>query len=435
MHVRFKQTLLRSLLLVFSACLFWISCSAQTAPPVIFVDHGPNVQQQLAKHYVVLVSLDGFRYDYARLYHATHLLALAAKGATAPDGMIPSFPSITFPNHYTIITGLYPEHHGIVGNTFYDPVRDESYSYNKPETVTDGSWYGGTPLWSLAEQQGMRSACYFWPGSEAEIQGERPTYYLKFDGKVPNEQRVEQVLDWLLLPPGRRPHFITVYFSDADRAGHQFGPASVQVQDAVHALDEIVGKLADGIGSLNLPVDLIVLADHGMVQFRGESLNLTQFDPEIRSQARIVGPFTIFPKSEADAQNIYGALHSKSDKFVVYRRVQAPPSLHADANPRFGDPIVVETGPYVLGFNDLKEPPFTPKGGNHGYDPVRVPEMKATFIAVGPDIQQNVSVPSFENVDVYPLIAHILNLDITHLKTGPIDGDLGPVRTILKQHR
>jgi alkaline phosphatase D len=171
-----------------------------------------------------------------------------------------------------------------------------------------------------------------------------------------------------------------------------------------------------------------------MVQFRGEFLNLTQFDPGIRSQAKIVGPFTIFPKSEADAENIYGALNGKSDKFVVYRRAHAPPSLHADGNPRFGDPIVVETGPYVLGFNDLKEPPFTPKGGNHGYDPARVPEMKATFITVGPDIQQNVSIPSFENVDVYPLIAHILNLDITHLKTGPIDGDLGPVRTILKQH-
>jgi alkaline phosphatase D len=403
------------------------------AAPVIVAEHGPNASQQISKHYVVLVSLDGFRYDYAKLYHTEHLIALAAKGASAPEGMIPSFPSVTFPNHYTIVTGLYPEHHGIVWNTFYDPERDRTYSYDQPETVTDGSWYGGTPLWSLAEEQGMRSACYFWPGSEAEIQGERPTYYLKYDGKVPNEQRVAQVLDWLKLPPERRPHFITVYFSDADKAGHEFGPGSPEVKNAVHGLDEIIGELAHGIDVLKLPVDLIVLADHGMAEYQGEFLNLSKFDPEVRAHTKRVGHVTLYPKSEAEAQSIYDTLRDKSEKFVVYRRAQVPAYLHYNVNPRSGDPIVIETGPYLMGFADLKKQPFAPKGGNHGYDPRRVPEMKATFIAVGPDIKENYTVPSFENINVYPLIASILGLDFAHLKTGPIDGDLTVLRPMLKQ--
>ncbi len=136
-------------------CLLAGAARAQQA--VIAVDHGPNAASQIDKHYVVLVSLDGFRYDYAKKYGARHLLAIAAHGASAPEGMIPSYPSLTFPNHYTLVTGLYPEHHGIVGNSFYDPERKERYSYTDPKTNSDGSWYGGTPLWSLAEKQGMRT--------------------------------------------------------------------------------------------------------------------------------------------------------------------------------------------------------------------------------------------------------------------------------------
>src|SRR6266849_2956773 len=193
------------------AILVAVICAAQSASTVIEVPNPLNTAGQQDKHYVVLVSLDGFRYDYPTKYGAKNLLAMAARGASAPDGMIPSYPSVTFPNHYSIVTGLYPEHHGIVANTFYDPARKERYSYADPKTNGDGSWYGGTPLWVLAEQQGMRSASFFWPGSEAEIQGKRPSYYLHYDDKFPDEKRVEQVLAWLHLPPEQRPHFITLY--------------------------------------------------------------------------------------------------------------------------------------------------------------------------------------------------------------------------------
>jgi len=402
---------------------------AQTVAPVVTVDHGPNAPQQLSKPYVILVSLDGFRYDYPKRYGAPHLQQLAAHGASAPDGMIPAYPSITFPNHYTIATGLYPEHHGIVANAFYDPDRDSVYSSRDPQSVTDGAWYGGTPLWVLAEQQGMRSASFFWIGSEAEIQGTRPSYYLKYDGSVPNGKRVEQVLAWLRLPPERRPHFITLYFSDTDTAGHEYGPDSPQEADAVHALDNEIGKLIAGINQSNLPVDLIVVADHGMAAVEGPTVYLDQYGLNPAWCKRIVGT-AFYPKSEADAQKAYEALNGKSDKFLVYRRAQVPAGLHFDGNARAGDPVLIPTGPYYLAVSRDPSRPGPPAGA-HGYDPSRVSEMKAIFFAAGPDIRANVTLPPFEDVNIYPLIAKILGLDITNLKTGPIDGKLAVMQGIL----
>jgi predicted AlkP superfamily pyrophosphatase or phosphodiesterase len=412
------------------------------APPIV-VDHGPNSAAQQAKHYVILVSLDGFRYDYARMYGAHNLLAMGERGASAPDGMIPAYPSITFPNHYTIVTGLYPEHHGIVGNVFYDPVRKQVYSYRDAGTVGDGKWYGGTPLWVLAEEQGMRAACFFWPGSEADIQGVRPSYYMKYDSKFPNEKRVKQVLQWLQLPAAQRPHFITLYFSDVDSAGHAHGPDSPEVAGAVHEVDKEVGGLEAGIARLKLPVDVIVLADHGMIKVKGDWIDLDQyFDRALLEKSEET---FMYAKSEEDAAKIYNSLRGKSDKFRVYRSGQVPESLHFDGNPREGDPVVVPTGPYLL---RVSAPPPAPENaagnaamsghgnappvGMHGYDPANMPEMKAIFYAAGPDIREDVKVAPFEDVNVYPLIAHILGLDIAHLKTGGIDGKFAVLRGVLR---
>src|SRR6202140_4082716 len=217
-------------ILILTAAIF----ATKSTSPVIEVPNPPNTAEQQAKHYVVLISLDGFRYDYATKYGAKNLLAMAARGAIAPDGMLPSYPSVTFPNHYAIATGLYPDHHGIVGNSFYDPARKESYSYTNPKTSGDGSWYGGTPLWVLAEKQGMRAASFFWPTSGAEIQGKRPSYYLApYDDNFPDEKRVEQVLAWLQLPPEKRPHLITLYYANTDHAGHSYGPEAPETGEAV----------------------------------------------------------------------------------------------------------------------------------------------------------------------------------------------------------
>src|SRR3984885_12170394 len=301
---------------------------AQDTAPVIAVSNPPNTAAQQAKHYVVLVSLDGFRYDYPRLYGAAHLLQIAVKGASAPEGMFPSYPSLTFPNHISIVTGLYPEHHGIVANSFWDPTREETYVYSKSKSNSDGSWYSGTPLWVLAEQQGMRSACLFWPGSEAEIQGKRPSYYLHFDDKFDDEKRIDIVVAWLKLPPALRPHFITLYYPNVDHAGHAYGPDSEEVRAAVHHLDTMMGELQAKLAALHLPIDLVVVADHGMVAVRGDTVTLSDFAD--LSTFHTDGSL-LYAKSDADAAKADEEFRAHPDsRFTAYRRANTPVELHFD---------------------------------------------------------------------------------------------------------
>jgi predicted AlkP superfamily pyrophosphatase or phosphodiesterase len=378
--------------------------------PVIEVPNADNRAEQLAKHYVVLVSLDGFRYDYAKLYGATHLDAVAKEGATAPDGMLPAFPSVTFPNHYTLVTGLYPEHHGIVAMSFYDPQRKERYAFNDPKTVTDGSWYRGVPLWSLAEKQGMRAACFFWPGSEAEIAGARPSYYLKYDDKVPDEERVDQVVDWLKLPEAKRPHFVTLYFSEVDHAGHEYGPDAPETRAAVRHVDSMIGTLRAHLAKLHLPIDLVVVSDHGMATEQGGWIDLDQYVDF--TGVETVGSL-MYPDSEQEAAKLYAKLRIVSNKFKVYRRDRMPAELDYTGEPRIGDPVVVPTGPYSIRVHGPADSArdHPPNKGVHGYDPGSVPEMRAIFYAEGPDIRKGTRLKSFENVNVYPFLAEILGLN------------------------
>ena len=404
-------------------------CAAQSGISVTESPNPPNTPEQQVKPYVVLVSLDGFRYDYATKYGAKNLRAMAARGASAPEGMLPSYPSVTFPNHYAIVTGLYPDHHGIVANAFYDPARKESYSYTNPKTTGDGSWYSGTPLWVLAEKQGMRTASFFWPTSDAEIQGKRPSYYVApYDESIPDEKRVEQVLAWLRLPVEKRPHFIALYYPNTDHAGHVYGPDAPETADAVRHVDDMIGKLSDGIAALRLPIDLIVLADHGMETLHGGWVILDKWAD--LSQFETSG-LLLYAKSEADADKAYHSLQGASDTFKVYRRAQVPADLHFNSNPREGDPVVVPTGPYTIVAHDPNSNGGTrmPPRGGHGYDPRQMLNMKAIFFAAGPDIRFGVTVAPFENVDVYPLIATILGL-----QTGPVDGNLLVLQGILKMN-
>jgi len=383
--------------------------TAHPALPVIHVDNGPNSAVAQRAHYVVLVSLDGFRWDYARRDGATHLLALGKKGVWAPEGMLPSYPSLTFPNHFTIVTGLYPEHHGLVANSFYDATKDARYSIGNSAAVTDGSWYSGVPLWSLAESQGMRSACFFWPGSEAEIAGFRPTYYLKFDNKIDDSARIDQVLDWLKLPPESRPHFITLYYSEPDHEGHEFGPDAPETKAAVLKVDGLVGKLKQGLDATGLPIDLVVVSDHGMAKAQGGWITLDQVADLSNFDA--VGPL-LYGKTDADAERVYNQLKKASSQYFVYRRKDVPANLNYNQNPREGDPVVIATGPYAIrahGPPDGK-PDREPTVGEHGFDPHKMPEMKASFFAAGPDILPGHTVRPFENVNLYPWLAHLLSL-------------------------
>ena len=297
---------------------------SNSALPVLRVENGPNSEHAKEQHYVVLVSLDGFRWDYAKRDGAKHLLALGKQGVWAPEGMLPSYPSLTFPNHYTIVTGLYPEHHGLVANSFFDEIRAARYGMSDAAAVTDGSWYGGTPLWSLAESQGMRTASFFWVASEAKIAGYRPTFYLKFDDKIDEEARVAQVLAWLKLPEADRPHFITLYFSEPDHEGHEFGPDAPETKAAVLKVDALVGKLKAGLDKTKLPIDLVVVSDHGMVKPDGGWVTLDAF-------ADLTGFGTagnlLYGKTEEDRARVYNQLKKASSQFMAYRRKDVPPGL------------------------------------------------------------------------------------------------------------
>jgi alkaline phosphatase D len=384
------------------------------ALPLQHVDNGNNSEAAQQAHYVVLVSLDGFRWDYAKRYGAKHLLDMGEHGVWAPNGMLPSFPSLTFPNHFTVVTGLYPEHHGLVANTFYDETKKQRYMISDDKVVSDGTWYSGVPLWSLAESQGMRTACLLWPGSEAEIAGHRPTWYAHFDNKSEREDaskqaRIDDVAALLKLPAAERPHFITIYFSDTDHAGHDFGPDSPETKAAVLKVDELVEKLRKALEHTKLPVDLVVVSDHGMVKVEGPWVTLDKFAD--LSGIETAGG-SLYPKSEDEAAKLYNELKKASSQFVVYRRKNVPANLHYDQNPREGDPVVMATGPYAIRMKTpaADKPDKEPTAGAHGYDPHTMPEMKASFFAEGPDIVRGKTVQPFENVNLYPWMAHILGL-------------------------
>jgi len=383
------------------------------ALPLTHVENGSNSAWAEQQHYVVLVSLDGFRWDYAKRDHATHLLALGKAGVWAPEGMLPSYPSLTFPNHYTIVTGLYPEHHGLVANSFYDPARKARYAMSDAKAVTDGSWYGGTPIWSLAESHGMRTAVLLWPGSEAEIAGYRPAWYAHFDSKTQataeaQQARIDDAVALLREPADERPHFIAIYYSEPDHEGHEFGPDAPETRAAELKMDRLVGKLRAALDATHLPIDLVVVSDHGMVKSEGGWVTLDTFADLKGFETE--GPL-LYPDTEEDRARVYNQLKRSSSQFVVYRLKNVPAGLNYNQNAREGDPVVIATGPYAIRVHAREgEPDKPPTVGMHGFDPRLVPEMKASFFAAGPDIVEGKTVGPFENVNLYPWMAHMLGL-------------------------
>jgi alkaline phosphatase D len=384
------------------------------ALPLTHVENAPNSAWAQQQHYVVLVSVDGFRWDYAQRDHATHLLALGQHGVWAPQGMLPSYPSLTFPNHYAIVTGLYPEHNGLVANSFYDPVRKARYALTDAQAVTDGTWYAGVPLWSLAESHGMKTACLLWPGSEAQIAGYRPSWYARFDAKTEatpkaEQARIDDAAALLRLPPADRPHFITIYYSEPDHEGHEFGPDAPETRAAELKVDALVGKLKAVLDATGLPIDLVIVSDHGMIKSEGGWVTLDQF-ADLKG-FETDGPL-LYPTTEEDRTRIYNQLKKASSQFFAYRLKDLPADLNYSQNPREGDPVVVATGPYAIRAHgpEAGQPDHPHSIGLHGFDPRKVPQMKASFFAAGPDIVEGKTVAPFENVNLYPWLAHMLGL-------------------------
>ena len=396
-----------------TASLLRAQPAAVEAAPSASQKNGPNSAQ--AQHYLVLVSLDGFRWDYPQRDDATHLLALGKAGASAPDGMLPSYPALGAPNRFTLVTGLYPGHHGLIAKSFYDPAHGARFSADEAKQADDGSWYGGVPLWSLAESQGMRAAVIGWPGSNAAIAKFRPSYSVAPGGSF--AACLKRVSNWLRLPPAERPHLIAVEISEAAVEARRFGPDAAETKAAVLSADGFIGRLKADLNATGLPVDLVVVSDRGMAKTDGGWITLDQFTSLAGFET--VGSLLYSP-AEQVRERVYRQLNHVSSMFAVYRRKDLPPEFHAGQNPREGDPVVMATGPYAIrahapSAGKSEAPPL----GVDGIDPQAQPEMKAIFFAAGPDIVPGKTVSSFENVNLYPWMAHLLGL-----KAPKSDGSL-----------
>jgi len=380
---------------------------------------------------LILVSFDGWRWDYIDRASVPNLRALAARGVRS-EGLIPTFPSNTFPNHYTMVTGLLPDHHGIVDNTFSDPNFPDRFSLSS-EAATDPKWWGGKPLWSTAREHGLRTASMFWPGSDVAIGGVRPDYWKRYDGTVTNAARVTQVLDWLALPQEQRPTFITLYFSEVDTAGHDYGPESQEVLDAAAHLDGALGDLLSGIESLRLAgrTTMVVVSDHGMSQLSPDRRILLDdyIDPSAVDISEWSGAVKLAPGARS-ADQIYQALKGKHPALSVYRREELSPELQYGKNPRVS-PIVgiVEDGWTVTTRerveSDSRE--NRKRAGAHGFDP-KYPPMRGLFVVAGPRVKPGLVVAPFRNLDVYDFLCALLDV-----LPEPNDGDPRTTQGFLKK--
>lgn len=376
---------------------------------------------------VLLISLDGFRADYLDRYDAPTLQALAANGLRS-EGLIPSFPTKTLPNHYSIVTGLYPDHHGIVGNTIYDPVFDATFRMSDREEISDGRWWGGEPIWATAELQGQRSAPLFWPGSEAEIAGVRPTYWMPYQHDMPGPKRINQVLDWLDLPAAQRPTFLTLYFHHIDSAGHDHGPDSDAVAEAILEVDGYLQQLVEGLQTRGIldAINIVIVADHGMA---ARSTDRVIFlDDYISLEDVIVvdwTPVLLLRPKEGREDAVYNALQA-APYLSVYRKEDLPGHLHLGTNRRV-PPIVgvADEGWSISSHGYFARNPSSFEGGTHGYDN-RSKAMHALFIAHGPAFPRGRTVEPFQNIHLYNMLAHILRL-----KPAPNDGDSAFARSLL----
>ena len=381
---------------------------------------------------LILVSIDGFRWDYLDLYDVPNLRRLAVNGVRA-EGLIPQFPSKTFPNHYTIVTGLKLVNHGIISNNMRAADIPGEFSLSNRDVLADPRWWGGEPIWNTAEKQGRIAAAMFWPGSETEINGRQATYWTPFDDQMPHEDRVGRVLSWLKLPEGKRPDFLTLYYSEVDNAGHEAGPESNAVREALGNVDRSIGELIAGVGALGLDdrVNYVVVSDHGMAALSPERVIVLDSLIDVASVDVVDwAPVLGVTPTDGNVEKLYAALKDKHPHLAVYRRDEIPAVYGIAGHPRLPAVVgIADEGWYITSQREAarwSEPNRRAPGGTHGYD-ARAKSMQGLFIAAGPRIRSGMTVPPFENIHVYEFMCAVLEL--TPAKN---DGDASVTRDMLR---
>ncbi|GGW59173.1 alkaline phosphatase family protein [Alishewanella tabrizica] len=416
--------------LVIFLSIWLVACSGVSKPQ-------PNASVTRAEQSLIIISIDGLRHDYLTLHHAPMLAELAAAGVHV-EALEPVFPSKTFPNHYSLVTGLHPEKHGIVDNSMYDPLTKRQFSMRMSDQVADGFWWQGEPIWVTAELQGVKAATYFFPGSEAEIKGTRPSYWFPYVHETPNRQRTEQVLAWLAMPLAERPRVITLYFSDVDSAGHNFGPKSTQVREALAAVDAEVRFLFETLRARDQlsQVNILVSSDHGMAEVDQRKYIIADelFDASLAQNVRFSREIiSIFPKTGEEAR-VYEQIAQRmnAEQMRLYRKTDLPARFHHQQHERIAPIMLLAEQPWIFVRKSLlpnlkADPSFLQARGSHGYDNTEQ-DMQGMLIAYGPAFQQQTRVARLSMVDIYNVMAAVIGVT-----AAQNDGDKAALPLMLAQ--
>lgn len=375
------------------------------------------------EHRTIIISLDGCRWDYPFMYDTPNLDEI---GKTGVSGIMqPSFPSLTFPNHYTLATGLVPDHHGIIGNTFYDKESGLTFSLGNKQTKQDPRFWGGEPIWLTAKKQGKRVGVVYWPGSDVAIQGTYPDYYFDYEKKplLTFTERIAEIEHMLKMPEDKRPQLIMAYFDEPDHSGHSFGPESKQTRKAIETLDCLIGQLWNDIKRMPDAgdINLIITSDHGMGRNSKQRIIHVKdyLDKNWYEKVTYGFPTMIAPKKGCEAK-ILKALQNVPH-LRAYKKTEVPKYLNYGTNKNIDGIVVITDIGFVTGEGDRV------LNGNHGFDPT-YGDMNVIFRAVGPDFKSGYTKEeTFKNVNVYPLLTHLLGTT-----PAPCDGNVDEVKDLLK---
>ena len=404
--IRFKLTTV--LILVLSAFVF-----SQTQP------------------YVILISFDAFRWDYVNRGITPNINSLIIEGVKA-SSLKMVFPTKTFPNHISIITGMYPENHGLIFNYFKNPFNGRDYKIGDSVEVRDSRWYRGEAFWETARGQGVITASYFWPGSDIDLEYRRPNYFYHYEHKKPYKDRVKGVLDWLKLPFDKKPHFITMYFDLADGVGHNNGPNSPEINSAISSLDSTLGLLLSGLENIQMldSVNIILVSDHGLTEVStGKVINIEEMLNEYQCDYSNSGPAMMIQPNEDELEQVYSILKENANHYDVYKKEEIPEFYYFSQNPMISDILLIaDLGWSVVVNKDLERMKPDWFKGNHGYDNNQL-DMHGVFVAAGPRFKNNFKTGTINCLDVYPLLCKIFNV----IPNSNIDGRLERIEFILKE--
>ena len=388
--------------------------------------------------YVLMVSFDGFRYDYTTLTETPNFDRLAERGVKA-DGLIPVFPSLTFPNHYSIATGSYAGTHNITGNSFKDKQYGETYSLYNRHKVRDPKFYKSEPIWVTAERQGVKSATYFWVGTEAPVKGFSPSIFKYYDEMVPFRSRVDSVISWFKLPEKQRPKLVMLYFSEPDHTGHNVGPNHQEMHTVIAEMDSLLGYLITSLEKLEIINDLniFVLSDHGMSDVSSERLIILDDYLSHLNDVNINGSGSHVQFDYKNDHKEYAEVFMKELKKIPHCQswnTDNIPDWFHFKNGNTGDYLLLaDEGWFITTKSEMLKKDFTLRG-MHGYDP-QLSNMHGIFYAVGANIKRGIQIPAFENIHIYPLICRILNISPYDDKEDAPQGNIEVLKTILIKDR